>query len=76
VIFANTEYTLAALQKPISTELRLLQYMKVSLDRVTVIIRADADAQSGQVLDVIELSQKLELTNFILRAKQNAADAH
>ena len=71
IIYDGIEYTLQVLQHdPLDYRLRVLRHLNIPLDTVTVIIRADAMSESGQVLDVIELCQSVGLTRFVLRTKQ------
>jgi biopolymer transport protein ExbD len=70
VIYAGVEYALSDLRTEIEHRIRELGYTNVSPDMVTVIIRADKECTSGQVLDVVELCQKLNLERFSLRTKQ------
>jgi biopolymer transport protein ExbD len=41
------------------------------LEDVTIVIRADEDAQTGQVQEIIQLSQELGFERFALRGKQS-----
>jgi len=70
IIYNGIEYSLEGLQRPIGDHLRFLRVMDISLERVTVIIRGDAQSTYGQIADVIELCRNSNLTRFILRAKQ------
>jgi len=73
VIYDGIDYSLRGLQAVegiFATHIRFLHLMNVPLKEVTVIIRADAQCESGQVLDVIELCQGLGLEKFILRTRQ------
>jgi biopolymer transport protein ExbD len=70
VIYNGSEHSLQELDDSIDKHLRKLKYMKVFADEITVIIRADAQCEIGQVLDVVELCQQLNLTHFIWRTKK------
>ena len=70
VIYNGSEHSLQELRKPLDWRVRFLNNMNIPLETATVIIRADAHGASGQVLDVIELCRSLQLTRFVLRAKQ------
>ena len=70
VIYDGVDYPLQGLQNPLRHHVSFLNFMNVPADRVTVIIRADAQCEIGQVLDVIELCEKLGLKGFVLRTKQ------
>jgi len=70
VIYNGEEEPLPGMQKKLDFRLLVLKYMKVAPSDVTVIIRADAQCDSGHILDVVELCQKNSLTQFVLRTKQ------
>ena len=70
VIYDGREHTLPELKDILDFQLRFLKLMHIPIEKVTVIVRADAACESGQVLDVIELCQGFKLTRFVLRAKQ------
>jgi biopolymer transport protein ExbD len=70
VIYNGDEHSFAELKKPIEHQLRFLKHMNVPLDKVTVIIRADAQCKSGQVFDVIEFCKNSNLPSFVLRTRQ------
>ena len=73
VIYNGEELTVAELKKPIEHYLRVLSYLNIPLEKVTVIIRADAICESGRVFDVIELCAGSHITRFVLRTKQKDA---
>ena len=70
VIYNGKDHTLAELKEPVEYHLRVLKYLNVPLEKVTVIIRADAFCKSGQVFDVMELCSDSQLTRFVLRTQQ------
>jgi biopolymer transport protein ExbD len=70
VIYNGNEHTFQALKKPLDHHLLVLKYLSIPMDKVTVIIRADAQCESGRVLDVIELCKDSNLTRLALRTKQ------
>ena len=70
IIYDETDRALHELQAPLNFHLRVLHNMDVPTESVTVIIRADAQCESGHVLDVVELCQRLGLERFVLRARQ------
>ncbi len=49
----------------------LLRHTSKKLDEVTVIIRADANAQTGLVQEIIGICQELKFEKFALRGKQS-----
>lgn len=46
IIYNGNEYTLETLREPVEFQLRVLKYMKVLPEQITVIIRADAVSKS------------------------------
>jgi biopolymer transport protein ExbD len=70
VIYNGNVRTLQQQKEHIEQQLRFLKNMNVPLDKVQVIVRADAQCESGKVFDVIELCKGLSLTQLILRTKQ------
>jgi biopolymer transport protein ExbD len=70
VIYNGNEHSLPELKKPIEHQLRFLKHMNIPLEKVTVIVRADAQCKSGQVFDVIEFCKDSNLPLFVLRTKQ------
>jgi len=73
VIYDGIDHTLQGLEAPdghFAHRLRIRSFMNVPADTITVIIRGDAQSTSGQVLDVIELCQRMGLTKFVLRTQQ------
>ena len=70
VIYDGTDCSLQKLQADMEHHLRVLKILKVPMDKVTVIIRADARCESRHFLDVHELCRELGLTRQILRTRQ------
>ena len=70
VIYNGQEQPLSKLKEPIDRQLRFLKNMDVPMEKIQVIVRADAQCKSGQVHDVMELCRSFHLTRFVLRAKQ------
>jgi len=70
VIYNGNEQTLPELKRPIEHQLLFLKHMNIPQDEVTVIIRADAQCQSGHIFDVIEFCNDSNLPRFVLRTKQ------
>ena len=70
VIYNGREQSLHELKTSIDFQLRVLKILNTPPDTVTVIIRADAQCETGRVLDVKELCQSLNLKRFVLRTKQ------
>ena len=69
VIYNGVEQSLQELKIPIDSWVRFLRIMNIPREKVTVIIRADAKCEAGQVLDILELCQGFDLTRFDLRTK-------
>ena len=72
-IFGGTEMTeLSQLKSALLREVQILnRYTSKKLADVTVIIRADGQAKTGQVQEVIQACQELEFERFALRGKQS-----
>lgn len=70
IIYEEQGLSLHELQAPLNNHLRVLHFMNVPTATVTAIIRADAQCESGHVLDLIELCQQLGLEKFVLRTRQ------
>jgi len=72
-IFGGNELTkVAQLKSALLLETQIIKrHTSKSLADVTVIIRADADAKTGQVQEVIQACQELEFEKFALRGKQS-----
>jgi biopolymer transport protein ExbD len=68
---------LSSLQQLRSALLREKQiierYAVEKLEDVTIVIRADEDAQTGLVQEIIQLCQELQFERFALRGKQREA---
>jgi len=69
IIYNGNEHSLPELKKPIEFQVLFLTHMNVPLDKVTVILRADAQCKSGHVFDVIEFCKDVNLPSFVLRTK-------
>jgi biopolymer transport protein ExbD len=79
---ANGEYIYAGEALPNLDRLRsallrekqiIERYAVEKLEDVTVVIRADEDAQTGLVQEIIQLCQELQFERFALRGKQSEA---
>lgn len=72
-IFGGQERTkLAQLKSALLLETQIIErHTSKSLADVTVIIRADSDAKTGQVQEVIQTCQELKFERFALRGKQS-----
>ena len=70
VIYNGIDHSLHELQKPLEDYLRFLRYTNVPIEKVTVIVRADARCEMEQVFDVIDLCRQFNLEKFVLRTRQ------
>ena len=72
VLFAGDEVPVGPLlERRLLTERQILERTaNKSPSMVTVIIRADADAQTGEIQEIIQLCQKMGFEKFVLRARQ------
>ena len=73
VIYDGVDYSLQGLEAPAGVfahHLRFLNFMNIPADDITVIIRGDAQCETGRILDVKELCRRLGLTKFVLRTRQ------
>jgi biopolymer transport protein ExbD len=70
VLFAGDEMTVDALQAALRREAEIIKHhpTKKTSD-VTVVIRADKNAKTGKVQELIQMAQKAEFDNFALRGK-------
>jgi biopolymer transport protein ExbD len=69
-IYGGNVYALAALRPRLFDEAEYLRRLDKSPADVKIIIRADADVQTGLVQEVIQICQDNQFTNFSLRVKQ------
>lgn len=72
-IFGGKEMSkLPKLKSALLLETQIIErHTSKSLADVTVIIRADSDAKTGQVQEVIQACQELKFERFALRGKQS-----
>ncbi|NOZ39295.1 MAG: biopolymer transporter ExbD [Planctomycetes bacterium] len=72
-IYGGKEMTeISMLKSALLRETQIIKrYTSKSLADVTVIIRADQDAKTGQVQEIIQACQELEFEKFALRGKQS-----
>ncbi len=71
VLFQGEEVTLAGLRPLLLRERQIMDRLEnKSPDMVTVIIRADSDALTGQVQQIIEACQDQGFEKFALRLRQ------
>jgi biopolymer transport protein ExbD len=70
VIFSGDAIPIAALDKPLFNEKRFLELNGLKPADATVILRADADAKTGIVQEVIQKCQDNGFEKFALRARQ------
>lgn len=72
VIFSGREMPLANLKGELRNEAEVLRRLEKTPASVTMIVRADADAETGQVQELIQACQEAKFEKFSLRAKQKA----
>ena len=71
-IYASDAYSsLDELRSALLREKQIIErYDLEKLSNVTIVIRADQDARTGQVQEIIQMSQELKFERFALRGKQ------
>jgi biopolymer transport protein ExbD len=70
VLFGGDELTLGGLQAALMREAQIIRaHPDKKTSDVTVVIRADRQAKTGKVQEVIQMAQKAEFDNFALRGK-------
>jgi biopolymer transport protein ExbD len=70
VLFGGTEQRVEDLAGALTRERTVLELRGDTPANATVIIRADADAQTGRVQELIDICQRTGFEKFTLRAKQ------
>jgi biopolymer transport protein ExbD len=71
VLFAGDEVSVAGLGKLLTRERQVIERNPdKSVSMVTIIIRADGDAKTGQVQEIIKTCQETGFEKFALRAQQ------
>lgn len=74
VIFGGELLSIAELSRPLRAERRFLELNGLKPEDSNVILRADADAKTGVVQEVMQQCQENGFENFALRAKQEEAE--
>jgi biopolymer transport protein ExbD len=74
VIFGGELMPIAALGDPLRREKRYLELRGEEPDAATIILRADAEAKTGVVQQVMQQCQENGFENFALRARQEQAE--
>ena len=74
VIFGGELLSIAELSRPLRAESRFLVLKGLKPEDANVILRADADAKTGVVQEVMQQCQENGFENFALRAKQEEAE--
>jgi biopolymer transport protein ExbD len=69
VLFAGDQLPISAMTRPLTLERRALEEKGKSAADATVFIRADGDAQTGVVQELIQKCQENGFEKFSLRAK-------
>jgi biopolymer transport protein ExbD len=70
VIFSGDPIPISALDAPLRAEKKFIEYNGRKPEDTSVILRADADAKTGLVQEIIQKCQENGFENFALRAKQ------
>jgi biopolymer transport protein ExbD len=70
VLLVGEEVPVAGLRSLLRREKEVLEFRGVKPSEATVIIRADADAKTGLVQELIKACQDTGFEKFVLRAKQ------
>jgi biopolymer transport protein ExbD len=72
VLFAGDELSMEKLQDALLREAQIIRaHEKKTLSDVTVVIRADRDAKTGRVQEVIQMCQEAGFDTFALRGRQS-----
>ncbi|MEX2093618.1 MAG: biopolymer transporter ExbD [Pirellulales bacterium] len=72
ILFAGDELTPDALESALMREAQIIKaYPNKKLSDVTVVLRADRDAKTGKVQEVIQMCQKAGFDMFALRGKSS-----
>jgi biopolymer transport protein ExbD len=64
ILFNGKEYSTVDFPAALGLECRLYGYKKIPLDKITVLLRGDNRADTGQVLDLVEECQKQGFSDF------------
>jgi biopolymer transport protein ExbD len=70
ILFGGKDYTLDTIEGALQRQVRVMQRLNRSPVATTVIIRADKEAQSGQVQELTKKCQDAGFEKFAYRAKQ------
>ncbi len=73
VLFNGMELTVAELKSELRREKSILKRLGKDTAKSTIIIRADAAAETGVVQELIKVCQETGFEKFALRAKQTVA---
>lgn len=72
IIFAGDELTVDGLKAALVREAQIIRaHPTKKVEDVTVIIRADRQAKTGQVQELIKICQEAEFDTFALRGRQS-----
>lgn len=74
VLYSADELALGALKAPLMRERNLLERQKKSVTEATIILRADGDAKTGVVQEVIKIAQEAGFEKFVMRAMNKEAN--
>jgi biopolymer transport protein ExbD len=72
IYFAGNELTAATLKSALLREAQIIKTNpRKKVTDVTIVIRADKDAKTGKVQEIIQLCQEAEFDTFALRGRQS-----
>ena len=74
VLFAGNSMPLASLETELRNEATVLRRLKEDPAEVTIIIRADGDAVTGRVQELIGICRDAGFERYSLRAKQELSE--
>lgn len=71
IVLAGQEHSLESFRDAMLNEAAVQRRLKKkTLEHITIVVRADGNAATGKVQEVIRKCQEAEFQNFVLRAKQ------
>ena len=68
ILFNGREYGNVDFPAVLGRECRLYEYKKITPDKVTVLIRGDHRANTGEILDLLEVCKRQGFENFLFIA--------
>lgn len=74
VLLSGQEHTLDAFRIAMLNLAAVQERLGKNVQEITIIVRADGDAPTGRVQEVIRKCQEARFENFVLRARQTQAE--